>query len=531
MITHEQPPEGMDHPKTLHERGWELFQVVLGLGLLGGLGIAIVAFTLGQALIPEDTPYLVLRALRHVAVVVDNRLQGHERFLILLVVGSLATLLLLWRNKHRQGLRAVVAVILAGLIVVGLGGRLLWEATVWGWILATLPALLVVHHGLYLGLIKPRFIPREIPLRATSLDAEARLKEFIEASDRYFSPTNLALRYGLPALTILVIGGAVYYTLNPVTKWALNKTLVEGGKLLITEHTLEAARFGAAGAYVYVLLYLGLRGFRHDITSGSALWCAVTLALGPVLSAVVAEIGSLGAGVGQGQEIGWTTQALYFGVGLAPRHLAQAAARMVRRATVDPSHVVFQERSAPLMQIRGITLQVEERLLEEGIYDVAALAMADPLRLQRNTHFDKHQILDWMDAALLMHALPENWEALDKKGIRGARALSWYVSTRPAQGPRDEAFQALADGILRPELLWDVALRLDEDAQLQRLRLLYQLAAKTEAHPASLSKDPFQESATTGLGGLVNQLQSAPPAAEKREPASASGEADGPRPG
>jgi hypothetical protein len=46
-----------------------------------------------------------------------------------------------------------------------------------------------------------------------------------------------------------------------------------------------------------------------------------------------------------------------------------------------------------LTLVRGITPEIEERLAEEAILDAAALAMANPHRLLRNTPFHERQIL------------------------------------------------------------------------------------------------------------------------------------------
>ncbi|WNG47597.1 hypothetical protein F0U60_28335 [Archangium minus] len=434
-----------------------------------------------------------IRGLMGLGVITPSRL-----FLGLLVTGSIAMLLLF---KDNQGLRLVLGLVVGGLTVIGVGGNLLDPQVVWGWTLAALPALLVVNHGLYLALIKPRFITEEV--RQKVVQPQGQLKELFDSSDRYFSSTNIALRYGLSALVIFAIGTIIFFCLNPVTDWALNTTLLKNDKEWITYPTLEAARFGAVGAYVYVLLYLGQRGFRHDITSGAAFWCAVTLALGPIFSAVFSKVwlpqGPQGA-------TNWTTQAMYFVVGLSPRHIAKFVEQLARRLTLDPGKQPPPDRTTPLTTIRGITPQVEERLIEEGIFDTASLATADPLRLQRATHFDKHQILGWIDAAILVHTLPDSWSDLEKKGIRGATDLVWYVQ-QPG-GSTGVGLAALASSPLTRGLLEDICRRLEADVQVQRILLLEKLTAKelaveetreTEKNPGSAQQSPPSELAVDSL--------------------------------
>jgi len=487
-------------PRSRAQAIWDICQMVMGVGLFIVIAAILALYFLGPHFFPgAEALHAKLRGA-------DGKTSAGV-FLLLITLGTLA---LLFVQRERQGVRAVLGMIVGGLVVVGLAGHMLPRATLWGWVFAALPAMLVVHHGLYLGLIKPRVVSRELlDGKEGGALGNANFKEMVEAQDRYFSASNIALRYGMPALAIFTIGTVLFHGLTPMTPWSLDMLLLDQstGKEWVTYPTMEAARLGAAGAYVYVLLYLGQRGFRHDITSGAALWCAVTLTLGPLLAASVSKIWVAGAGTGVGGDTGWTTQALFFGIGMSPRHVAQSVARVAQRLMMDQARFVPPDRSVSLAMIRGITPQIEERLGEEGIQDVVGMAMADPLRLQRGTNFDKHQILGWIDMALLAHALPEAWQDLEKRGLRGARDLTWYV-TEPSP-EKDEGLAKLASDGLDPTVLRDVALRLAQDAQAQRIRLLYQLVGE------SLPKDEEQ-----GPGGLLysvgqrlaTNLQQLPPA-------------------
>ncbi|RKH56121.1 hypothetical protein D7W81_34720 [Corallococcus aberystwythensis] len=432
---------------------------------------------------------------------------------MLLVFVSLVLLGMLLLRQQLQGGRTLWGLVLVGMVFSALASNLLPQYAFWGWTLAALPALLVIHHGLYLGLIKPRVISQGV-LAENKFNPrdKANLKDMVEANDRYFNTSNIALRYGLPALAIIAIGAVTVHVLNPVSKGALNTVLVQAdtGTAVIADTTLVAARLGALGAYVYVLLYLGQRGFRHDITSGAALWCAVTLALGPLMAAALSKIWFSGLG-SDSRSTGWSMHALYVAVGMSPRYAAQAIARYAHRLGSDATKYVPPERSVPLAMIRGITPQIEERLHEEGIHDVVGMAMADPLRLQRSTNFDKHQILGWIDSALLAQALPEAWEHLEKKGLRGARDLTWYVlsgSAEPVEGLKELAADGLTGLALR-----NVALRLSQDAQVQRIHLLYQLVDEAAEsgeqktpHPPSRPATETLASGLIGISGATPEL-------------------------
>jgi hypothetical protein len=483
---------------------WDVSQTVLGVVLFVAVAALLALYFVGPHFLADKT-----KLLSKLSVASKENSAGV--FLILVTLGTMA---LLFVQRERQGVRAVLGLVMAGLAVVGLAGSMLPEKTLWGWVFAALPAMLVVHHGLYLGLIKPRVISLEM-IEGTAVGAmsSANFKDMVDSHDRYFTASNIALRYGLPALAIFTIGMIIFHGLTPMTPWSLDTLLLEKPgtgpqKEWITYSTMEAARLGAAGAYVYVLLYLGQRGFRHDITSGAALWCAVTLALGPLLAAAVSKIWVAGTGSPAGAS-GWGTQALYFGIGMSPRHVAQAVARQALRMVSDPAKFVPPERTVALSMIRGIIPQIEERLGEEGIHDVVGLAMADPLRLQRSTNFDKHQILGWIDAALLAHALPEGWQNLEKKGVRGARDLIWYVSGPDAD--KAEGLKKLATDELDELVLRNVAQRLSQDAQAQRILLLYQLMAEAESPP--MNKGPSDVSGSVAER-LAADLQKLPPAAD-----------------
>src|SRR5207245_6934653 len=84
---------------------------------------------------------------------------------------------------------------------------------------------------------------------------------------------------------------------------------------------LLGLRLGALGAYVYVRLELGRRTFRHDITGASAMWCLVTLVLGPVLAASVAVLWRMDP---PQDASWWAGGVVLFFAGYAPRRVIAA---------------------------------------------------------------------------------------------------------------------------------------------------------------------------------------------------------------
>lgn len=289
-----------------------------------------------------------------------------------------------------------------------------------------------------------------------------------KTSDRYFSSSTLAVRYGTPAVAVALVGIVVYYLM-----------FTSPGVISNDAH-LRAAQLGAAGAYVYVLLYLGQRNFRHDVTSGGAMWCGVVLAIGPVLAWAISEFlrGDPSAAQTTSQATGLGSDVIYFAAGLAPRHVTSFVEEAVRRLWVSPSSTtVAAPRTIPITQVRGITAGIAERLSEEGILDLYGLAAADPLRLIRNTNFDKRQIISWIDEAILIATLPAHWQALEGDGFTGAIDLAWLRDTHKECDLEKLAARLKIDDV---SILVGVVNRLYADPQLRLIWVLYQYIDKID---------------------------------------------------
>lgn len=338
------------------------------------------------------------------------------------------------------------------------------------WIFALVPTLVVLEHMLFLWYTKPA-IPMKAPDSRYRSPAPHAFRATREAIDSNFGLRALLLRYLAPAILIGVVAVSVF---NALFVGPMHPQL---GLLPPNEGpVLSAAQLGAIGGYVWVMLYLARRTLRHDLTSGGAMVCALTLVLGPVLSGV---LGFLLEGAKPEPTV-WGEHALYFAAGMAPRRFAEALLDALRKlwapeqATTPPP-----ARLTPLSQVRGITPDIEERLSEEGIYDVATLAMADPVRLFRNTSFELRQILWWMDEALLILYVPEAWSGLQKNGLTGGIDLAWCSQFLSEEDRQSETahplFTKLVAGTNLPALLLEqISERMFEDAQVQIVWVLYQ---------------------------------------------------------
>ena len=388
-----------------------------------------------------------------------------------------AALLLVPKERfRRQRANIVLAMVITALLLMLLAVSV---AHRWQWIVGLLPTLMVGYQLFYLWL----YHPKETPDGAISTGSPGQTREAAvqsntwaqKAIDNNFNLRTLFTRYGLPAV-LLGVTGIVITDLMVEPQHYFSAFLVTDNKEAATM-IMRGIRLGAVGAYVYVLLQLGTRTFRHDVTGTVAMWCWVTLVLGPVLAGAVALLWRAAAPT-EGAAW-WGTGVVLFFTGFAPRRvigaIEHAAAELLK---IGPTAVV-QTRVIPLTQIRGIGPPIEERLSEEGITDVNLLASAEPVRLMRNTPFDMRQILTWMDEAILIVTLPRSWQALEEEGITGAMDLATYyedvadVNTGVLLPPTQAMTDLAAKAKLSYESLAAAIKRLHHDRQVQTIWALY----------------------------------------------------------
>jgi len=372
-------------------------------------------------------------------------------------------------KKQRANIVLTIVVLGLGLIMMSLAAEYRWEMLV-----GLLPALMVVYQAFYLWLSQPKEIRGDdVPAPdQTSLKWEA-LRRANSSVSGHFGLRTLFIRYCLPAVLLGIAGILVVGVVTqPDIFFSIVTTARPGGSI---EKMFLGIKLGAAGAYVFVLLELGRRTFHRDVTGASAMWCLVTMILGPVLAATVAVLWRMDGPQATGS---WSAGIILFFAGVAPKRviaaIEQAAMELLK---LGSQPVVVANRLIPLSEIRGITPQVEDRLNEEGIYDVKSLATAEPVRLVRNTSFDLIQILSWIDEALLIVTLPRYWEALEERGITGAIDLAWYQDqlADPNQGVAilPEITDMANDMKMPVDSLRSTIRRLNEDTQVLYVWALY----------------------------------------------------------
>jgi Ca2+/Na+ antiporter len=395
--------------------------------------------------------------------------------LLFLVVVALAWSLLIPKFKEQR------ANLVLGIVIIGL--LLMVMATAvekrWQWIVGLLPTLMVGYQLFFLWLYHPREVDGFDEITSGQSGnlqlSEQSYKRAHDSISSHFSLRTLFTRYGLPAVLLGITGMVISDLLvDPQKYFSLIQFVgvANGAKIML------GLKLGTVGAYIYVLLELGRRTFRHDITGAVAMWCWGTLVLGPLLAATVAYLWHIDAPSDSGW---WAGGVVLFFAGFAPRRIIAAIEQAAIQLLSAGSPKVVDARLIPLSKIRGISPEVEERVGEEGILDVNSLASAEPVRLVRNTSFDMRQILSWVDEAILIVTLPRSWEGLEEEGITGAIDLAWYYdkvidpATKSVKAPIPDQIVKLTTKakLDDPANLIATIQRLYEDTQVQYIWALY----------------------------------------------------------
>ena len=408
--------------------------------------------------------------------------------LLLILIGLLIAASFMPNKRARaQRPNFTLTIVIAILLLIVLRSSLADRAA---WMLGLLPTLLVAYQAFYAWNSQPK---ESRATRTPDIELEqADYDRAYDAIDSQFGLKSLFIKYGFPAALLAIIGIVVLNVLlKPGIFFSLMTYLPDVVRIneLNAKRILLGLRLGTVGAYVYVLMELGRRTFRHDITGGSAMWCLVTLVLGPVLAGAVALLWRIDAPAPDNPNW-WAGGVVLFFAGYAPRRVVAAIEQAAIQLLKLGGSGVVPTRQVPLTQIRGISPQIEERLSEEGIEDVNALAAAEPLRLYRNSSFDLRQILTWIDEGILMVTLPRSWQALEEQGITGAIDFvshEYYLPTPPTTSPptdiaawKEAQLKPLADEAkLSVTMLLATMQRLRDDKQLRHIWTLYNFTEET----------------------------------------------------
>jgi hypothetical protein len=325
-------------------------------------------------------------------------------------------------------------------------------------------------------------------------------------SEGVHTPMSFAFQFALPCLLLLVVGfGAMALATQ-------NDPLAIFGELgKVVEKTPDATRrgirWGVAGAFSYVFFTFGSRCFRNDLTVGAALWAIITLITGPALAAVVALVGDLTV-----KEGGWQSQVVLFFAGLAPRQV-MGVIETVALKFLGAAPDLGAPKLIPLSTLRGVGPELAARLREENIEDVTNLAYADPIRLVQSMPYDLRQIVEWIDQAQLVVALPKQHEALLDRGVTGAIDLAWRwlqacAETQPIvighAKSVPESFKLLMPEENEAKLVYETARQMFYEEHVRLLWVMYNSFSTTagDGGPGERATPPDVTTAkdTTGAG-------------------------------
>ena len=329
-------------------------------------------------------------------------------------------------DQRELQLTLLLVVEFAALLVILRPAGMRWQLAI-----ALLPLLLVAYHAGHLWL--------EQPNPQASHDADnATVVSFKRVRTRilhHYGWEAIFARYVIPGMIIAIVSLVEFRFIN-------DPGSLEPG---IPAGTVDGAfKYGLIGAYLYIFLELGRRSVQHDITPVSLVWCLITLVVGPALAAVIPRVFNAATGVGASGTGGlWNEKALWLFAGYSPRLVFRTLALGVT-TSLRAESAVQEENQIPLGRLAGMGRDEAERLAEEGIKDVHALACVDAVRLMRDTRFDNWRIASWVDQAILLGIVPDAvWRALTKRGYQGA--TDTFVLIRRDKGKTEDLRKALTD--------------------------------------------------------------------------------------
>ena len=178
--------------------------------------------------------------------------------------------------------------------------------------------------------------------------------------------------------------------------------------------------WGWSGAWVYSLHLTVRRFLAYDLTPSVYMFTGNRSLLAVSVGAIVG-IGlgtfSTAAGVPFDVNIATVAVVLVF-IGFFPEQGLNWITATAKKALRQQGGIAKETR---LSEIEGLSIWHQGRLKQEGIENVQNLATADVPALVIGTPFPVHQIVDWVDQAILLtYASQEQFEALEKVGLRCA---------------------------------------------------------------------------------------------------------------
>jgi hypothetical protein len=178
--------------------------------------------------------------------------------------------------------------------------------------------------------------------------------------------------------------------------------------------------WGWCGAYVYSFHLTWRRFLTYDLTPSVYVFTANRFFLAFGVGAIVGVgVGTFSTAAGVPFDVNMATVSIVvFFIGFFPEQGLNWIAASAQKALGQRGGIAKEIR---LSEIEGLSIWHQGRLRQEGIENVQNLATADVPALVVGAPFPVHQIVDWVDQAILLtYASQEQFEALEKVGLRCA---------------------------------------------------------------------------------------------------------------
>ena len=180
------------------------------------------------------------------------------------------------------------------------------------------------------------------------------------------------------------------------------------------------AFWGWLGACIYSVHLVIRRFLAYDLTPSVYLFTANRSLLAMAISAIMGTgLGTFSTAAGAPFDVNIATVSIVaFFIGFFPEQGLNWITATAQKALGQQGGIAKETR---LSEIEGLSIWHQGRFRQEGIENVQNLATADVPALVIGTPFPVHQIVDWVDQAILLtYASQEQFETLEKAGLRGA---------------------------------------------------------------------------------------------------------------
>jgi len=207
---------------------------------------------------------------------------------------------------------------------------------------------------------------------------------------------------------------------------------------VIPPEVVEVMAYSFLGAYVYSIQELVRRYNTFDLQPQVYSSILVRLLVASFITFAGATViqysgGSLAAVADDGQVVGPTWAAvLAFVIGIFPnsglRWFSQEANRILKFDNDEINAVAIKN-------IKGVSTWHEARLAEMGIDDAQNLATVDMRRILLTTQFDTHEVIHWIDQAILFTKVGANYERYKAVNITSFHELRMRLNRLSLNDP------------------------------------------------------------------------------------------------